>query len=275
LVVLFIAIANDTPYEFVYALNAAIVLISFLSAIFLKSGEEKSREENTESEKTSLAKAQLKTYFTELKEGLLFSIRGVMLPLVIAVVSMSFFADIAYVNMPMLVEEYFGAVTGFILLSGLSVFGGLIGTIVFGAIGEKIKLGKILITSFVFAGVVRILFVTFIDSHLIGAVLIFVVYTGITGIIAMFYHILVQKLPQKNLIGRVDTSITSLRAVAAALGSLAGGVLGTILAEANMAFIVHGISYITIGLFLFLSKRVRTLPEISSLGCHSEHCCES
>jgi MFS family permease len=186
-----------------------------------------------------------------------------MLPLLLSAVTVSFFANIASVNLPMFAEVHFGAAFGFILLSGLAILGSLLGTLLFGAVGEKIKFGKIFVLLFIFSGVVRILFVGAIGLHIILGILIFILYEGVTDTMGMFYYTATQKLPQKNLIGRVSTSFTSLRAAANAVGSIAGGVLGTLLANVDMAFIIQGISYVAIGVFLLLSKRIRGLPKVS------------
>jgi len=242
----------DVAFGWIYGVNAVFMLIALLCAFLLKSDEAENK-----------SSTNIKTYLGELKEGFSFVLKGAMLPLLISAISVSFFANIASVNLPMFAEVHFGAAFGFILLSGLAVVGSLLGTLLFGAVGEKFKLGKILALLFVFAGMVRIAFVGAIGVHLILGILIFILYEGVTDTIGMFYYTATQKLPQKNLIGRVSTSFTSLRATSNATGSLAGGVLGVLLANVDMAFVIQGASYIAIGLFLLLSKRIRGLPKVS------------
>ena len=267
---LFLLTAREAGFAWIYGINAAVLLIAVLFSAFLRNptvtDEESNEETNRESfvPKDKPEKSPIKAYLNELKTGLSFVKAGVMLPLISATVSMGFFSNIAYVNFPRFAEIHLGSATGYILFSALALTGSMIGSIICRAVEAKYSLAKIFIGGFVVTGIIRILFVHVLPGHRTGGILLFVLYVGFASAIILFYQVVIQKLPPKNLISRVATANTSLSAIATALGALAGGVLGAIL-EVNTVFIIQGASYVVIGMLLCFSKQVRSLPESSEL----------
>jgi len=257
-VVLYILMARGADFALVYGVNALIMLTALFFAAFLRSNE-------SDINAAAIDKLALKSYFNELKVGLMFTGKGVMLPLVLAIVFMNLFANIARVNMPMFAEIHLGADTGYIVLSALALAGSLIGSFISRAVESKFELWKILVFVFGFAGATRIIFVNIIGDNFTRAILVYLLYVGLGSTIIIFYRALVQKLPPKNLISRVDTIITSLSAVAIAVGALMGGFLGTLLPNVDTVFIIQGCSYFAIGVFLYFSKTIRNLPKIGDL----------
>ncbi|MCL2286770.1 MAG: MFS transporter [Firmicutes bacterium] len=254
---LMILLANDGDFAWIYGLNAAMLFIAVLFTLLLRYSEPAT---TLSKEKKSVVKA----YFDELKLGFSFAKTKVMLPLVSAIVAMGIFANAANVNFPMFAEVHFGAAFGFILLSALALTGDLIGSILCRAVASVFTLGKILIIGFFMTGAVRILFVNVIGINLVGGVLIYVLYVGFVSTIGIFYHILLQKLPPKDIIGRVATTSTSLTAIATTVGALVGGLLGTHF-DVDTVFIIQGSSYIVIGVLLCFSH-IRKLPKIKEIG---------
>jgi len=261
---LYILLDGGAEFAVAYGVNSAVLLLALLFAALLHSNE--SYDNETTSDKSSLA-----IYLNELKTGFSFVKKGVMLPLVTAAVSMNFFARVAYVNLPMFAELHFGTASGYIILSALAMAGALIGSYISKAVESKFELWKIFVGCFILAGVTRILFVSVITNDLQRAIWIYILYIGIGSTIGIFYRALVQKLPPKSLISRVDTTITSLAAIATAIGALVGGLLGTHLPTVDMVFIIQGISYITIGVCLLFSKQVRELSKVGALGENSSN----
>ena len=260
-VVLYVLMARGAGFELVYGVNAAVLLVGLLFSASLRSNE--SGDGKVKTEKTE--KSGFKMYFYELKAGLSFIKKGVLLPLFTAIVFTGFFADMARVNLPMFAEVHLGTASGFIVLSALALVGGLIGSYISAIIGPKLELSKIFILCFIAAGATRILFVNIIPDNFIRGLLIFALYAGLGGAIGIFFHTLMQRLPPKHMIGRITTLNTSLFGAAAAVGALVGGLAGSILPNVDMVFIIQGASYIAIGLCLCLSKRVRKLPKISDM----------
>jgi len=251
--VLYMLMREGADFALVYSVTAVLLFIALLSAMLLHSNKDTNS-------------VVIQAYLAELKIGFAFVKRGLMLPLIVAAVAMSFFADIAYVNLPMFAEIHIGTASGYIILSALALVGGLIGSYISRAIGARFEVWKILVGCFILAGIARIVFVNVIPDNLTRAIWIYILYVGLGSTIGIFYHTLVQKLPPQNLISRVDTTITSLSAVTAAAGALVGGILGTHLYHVDMVFIIQGGSYIAIGVLLCFCKSVRALPKVGEIG---------
>ncbi|MCL2854974.1 MAG: MFS transporter [Defluviitaleaceae bacterium] len=249
------AINGDGGFGPLYIILAGTLAVSMFFALLLRSPEGR-----------KAGKSTTKAYFAELKQGFAFARKGVMLPLIAATISMSFFNDVAYVNFPAFAELHMGDASGYIILSMLALTGSLVGSIIVGMVDKKFALWKILVGGFLLAGAVRIGFVQTIQHHVVAGILVYVMYIGLGSMISIFFHVLVQKLPPKGIISRVDTSIKSLSAVAVALGALAGGFLGRWLGDVNLIFMLQGASYVLIGICLISSKRIRTLPKIGEIG---------
>ena len=237
-----------------YILLSSILVVSMFFALRLRSPETKKTD-----------KSDTKAYFADLKQGFAFARKGVMLPLIGATIAMSFFSDVAYVNFPAFAELHMGDGSGYILLTMLALFGALLGSIFINMVSRKFDIGKILVAGFFITGLARIGFVYGIGHHLAAGIATYLIYIGLGSMVAIVFHVLIQKLPPKNMVSRVDTSITSLTAVAVALGALAGGFLGRALDDPNLVFIIQGVSYGLISLSLLFSKNIRHLPKTGDL----------
>jgi len=255
-VLLYMMMARGAEFQLVYAVNTVVLAIALVFSIFMRSGESQKPE------------TDLKTYFAELKTGLAFVKQNVMLYLVAALVFLNLFAEIAVVNLPMFAEIHAGSASGYILLIALSLVGGLIGSYISRIIGSKFALSKIFVLGFIAAGAVRIVFVNVIATDFTRSLWVYILYVGLGSTIGIFFQTFLQKYPPKHLIARVNTITTSLCGVAAAIGTLAGGIAGTLLPDVDMIFIIQGVSYIAIGLCLCLSGRVRELPKMGDVKPH-------
>ena len=250
--------ADELNFTLFYGVIAALLFIAVMFTFLLRykeSGEVKTIE----------SKNPLKSYLNELGEGFSFIKTNVILFFTIAVVSIGFFDNIAYVNFPMFIDTRLGEASSYILFSFLAMLGGAIGSYVCRMFESKFKLWAIAAFCLVTAGAARIMFVNIIEDNFTRAILMYLIYTGLGSVLDIFYHVLIQKLPPKNLTGRVFTATTSLGAVAAAIGALAGGFLGARL-YTDTVFFIQGGAYIAIGLLLCFSGQVRSLPIISELG---------
>jgi len=252
-VVLYMLMRQGADFALVYGTITAVLALAFLLSLALKDVE----KDDEKTEKTSYADA--------LKAGFAFVKKGAMLAVVFFMAGMSLFSQIAYVNFPMFAEIHLGTAQGYILLSALAMLGGLVGSWIFGMLSSKIALGRMLVLAFILAGIARILFVHFMPENTTRAIWIYIAYVGLGYAIGIVRQVLVQKLPPKELVSRVDSSLTSLAAIAGAAGAAVGGFLGAHVADIDHIFIVQGISYVGIGLLLVLFKRVRNLPKITEM----------
>jgi len=237
-----------------YSVITAVLLIAVLCSLFFN------HEEALANDKESA----LMSYWGELGEGFLFAKKGAMLFFAVAIMSMNFFSEIAYVNFPMLIDTHLGDASRFLLLSFLAMMGGLAGSFICGAAENKYRLGTIFSASFVLSGVARVIFVFMLPDNFVRAVIPYIVYVGFATTVGMLFTIIIQKISPKNLVSRVTTITTSLSFVATAVGALVGGFMGTVL-DVDTMFFIQGGSYIAIGLLLYLSGSIRGLPKISEL----------
>jgi len=252
---LYFLMAHGAGFSVVYGMNTAILLIALTFSIFLRADEPKTKTDNSD----------LATYFSEMKDGITFVKKGVMLPFLITTILMSFIGSAAYVNLPMFVEVHTNIATGYIILSALALVGGLVGSFISRMVEPYFKLWKILVAFHIVAGIARIVFVYFMAQIFVAALGVFVLYAGITATIGIFTRAIVQKVPPKSFISRVDTNMASIGAVAAAIGALAGGFLATMLPSVDYVFVIQGGAYIVVGVLLCVSKHFRGLSKVSEI----------
>jgi MFS family permease len=254
---LYFAMAGGAEFELVYVVNVAVLLIALIASIFVKSNEPKKTEIKE--------KSHLKTYFTELKEGFTFARRGVMMVLILMFLTVDLFASVAYVNVPMLAQVHTGEASAYILLTALALIGGLIGSYITRIIGPKFEVWKVFVGCLVLAGIARIIFVNVLPDNFTRALWIYAIYIGLGSTVGMFFGTLEQKLPPKHMVARISTITISLFGITSAFGALLGGIMGNLLPNVDMIFIIQGASYIAIGLCVCLSKRIRNLPKIDDV----------
>jgi len=252
--------SDELDFAWLYGITAVLLFIAALFTFIFRY-----KQSATENYEVAESKTLLRTYFGELGEGFSFIKRGALLFFTAAIMGISFFGDIAYVNFPRLIDVRLGSASGYMLFSFLALMGNMIGSFICKVVESKFKLRKILVAAFVFAGAARIMFVITLGDNFTRAILMYLIYIGFGSVIGIFYHVLIQKLPPKNLTGRVDAATRSVSAVAAAIGALAGGFLGTAL-YVDTVFFIQGGAYLVIAILLCLSKKIRSLPKISEIG---------
>ena len=213
--------------------------------------------------KEKAEKAAPSKYIADLKEGAGFIRRDILLYIIIAAVATSFFGEITAVNRPMFVEYHIGA-QGYIAIVVMAIIGGLIASVFVGTFGNKFKLGRFIFTLFVVAGIVRIAFAFTLPVSYMGALIISVASATLATSLSIIFSSLNQKIPPENMVGRVDTIDTTFKAIFVAIGALAGGVLGSVI-PVDYIFILHGVSYIAIGVFIILVPGIRKLPNMNGI----------
>ena len=260
-IVLIVLSTGELNFARFYGVITVLLFIAALCSLFFRYKEP--------AVLSDASKTPLNAYISELKEGLSFVKKGAIFFFTIAVMSMGFFADVAYVNLPMLVETRLGSAFSYMLLSFLALTGTLIGSFICNMIEARYKLWKILVVSFIVAGAARIVFVYLLADEFRTAIIAYLVYIGLASVIGIFYQIIIQKISPKNLLSRVDSAATSLNFIAGAVGALIGGFLGTLL-YIDVVFYLQGIVYIAVGLLVCLSRDIRSLPLVSKIGENGE-----
>ncbi|MCL2286589.1 MAG: MFS transporter [Firmicutes bacterium] len=253
-VFLYLSMARGTEFSIAYAVNAAVLFLGLVFAVLMKSAVAQKPEEK-----------DTRNYLAELKAGLVYVRSDALAHLVLVFIFSGILGHMAHVNLPMFAEIHSGEASGYIILSVIGLLGGLIGSYIARAIGAKYELSKIFTAGFLLMGIIRIIFIYVIQDSFTRSIWILALYVGLGAAIGIFFQSLQQKLLPEKIIGRVSTILTSLFSVAAALGSLLGGVMGSLLPNVDTVFIIQGVSYIVISLFMFLSVRIRKLPKISEV----------
>ena len=259
-VVMFTFSTDEINFNRFYGITAVLLFVASLFT-FLFRYKEHSGDTATSNE----GSAPLKEYLKELGEGFSFVKKGALLFITIAILSERLADNIAYVNFPMFIDMRLGSAFSYMMFVFLAMAGSVIGSFICRLVESKLKLWMIMAAGFVVAGVARIMFISVLTDSFARAVVMYLVYVGFGSVVGIFYQVLIQKLPPKTLTARVYTATTSLSAVAAAIGALAGGLLGTHLYIDNVFFFQVG-AYIAIGILLCFSRQIRSLPVISSFG---------
>jgi len=257
-VLLFVMMNQDAGMRDIVLFGTSTVLfmLALFFALLTRSCE--SKMENNK-------KASVKTYFAELAAGFFFIRQGVMLYLITGFIIINLFVEFAAVNLPMFAEIYTGMAAGYLILVALGVAGGLLGPVFVRFLAPRFSLAKIFTIGIAAVGITRIFFVHIIDDDLSLALLIFVLSAGMSNAISIFSQTLMQKLPPKSMLARIDTTETTLHSIAGAIGALLGGLAGLYLPRVDMVFYIQGVSYIFIAVILGMSGHIRGLPMINDV----------
>ena len=241
-------------FEVVYVVIATLLVLALISSTALKSMEAKPQR-----------RMSLKCYFNELKEGLYFAKRGVLMLLLLAFVVQDLVATAAYVNVPMLADTFAATASGYVLIVFAASMGGMFGSYIAKIIEPKLELWMIFVGCFILAGLVRVAFAYVITVSFLGSLFILLIYAGLGVTIGIFCQSLLQKKPPQRMVARVNTIFISMLGITSVLGAFIGGILGTLLQQIETVFMLQGGVYIAIGLFLCLFKQVRALPKICDI----------
>ena len=250
-VVLFVMLEDGADFIFLYGLSAAFLAIAFLFSLALKKPQV-----GTDVAKTS--------YIDDLKAGGKFICSNVLFYITIAMVVKAFVVQVASVNMPAFAEYHVGA-RGYVVIGVVGMAGGLLASSLVGMFGKSFKIGQLLLVLFALAGGARIGFVHFLPENYhrgLGMLLLFAALNTATGIV---FQSLGQKIPPKDMVARVDTLSTSVVAIFVSLGALAGGFMGSIVSDIRDIFVYQGISFIIIGVLIFLVPAVRKLGKVNDI----------
>ena len=252
-VVLFTSLAGDINFGFLFGFSAVFIALAFISSLFLRNVPHESKEKSVPT-----------NYMRDLIEGAGFIKHSVLLYFIIAIVAMDFVGEIAYINRPMFLEYHAGA-QGYVLFTLMVLIGGIVASYFMGIIGNKFRVGKLTFALFVLAGATRIAFAILVPLNLTGALIITVVYATLVTAVSIAYSSLIQKMPPKDMVGRVDTIATTLITIFVAVGAFAGGFIGRSVSDVGHVFIYQGGSLIAIGMLIVFVPSIRKLPKINKI----------
>jgi len=253
-VLLFAVLEQVDNFHLVFGLSTGFLAVAFLFSLFLR---------NPDTKVVSIDK-QRHRYLPDLIAGIKFLRGNVVLFILIAFVSLSFFSQVAYVNMPAFLEYHAGA-QGYIVVTVVTMVGSLIASSLVGTLGKKFKVGQMMFAFFLFAGVARIFFALVLPQSFYASLGIVVVYATFLGAASIVYGTLQQKIPPKDMVGRVGTMSTTFSAISVALGALVGGFIGRVVPDAAYILIAYGAVTVLIGAYFVLVPAVRKLPKVGDI----------
>jgi len=241
--------AGNANFAVIYGVSAVFLALAFLLSLFLKDPSEK----KIETDSTSY------NYLKDLKEAVRFIRSNVLLFIIIAMVLNQFFAEMANVNRPAFLEYHVG-VQGYIIFTVAALVGNIFASALMGSLGKKVKIGRLIFGVFVLAGVIRIAFAYVLPVSFAGGLATIMIYAVFINMLGITVHSLHQKIPLKEMVGRVDTMSTTFQSIFVTFGALAGGFLGSIVSDVAHVFIFQGIMLLLIALFVLFIPSIRKLP---------------
>ena len=259
--ILYTSLGGDIPFRFIYGISTGFLAITFVFSLLLKNPSVK---EQTEKSPSPDSERPASNYMRDLKEGARFIRHSIFLYLTIALVIKVFVVEIASVNRPMFLEYHVGA-QGYIVFTVMGLLGGIAASFFVGVLGKKFRIGQLLFVLYVFAGAVRIIFVHILPVQFAGGIVTMLLYAALASATGIVYSSLQQKIPPKDMVGRVDTITTTFAAISVTIGALAGGFIGSIVPVVDHIFIFQGAGYIVIGVFLLLVPSIRKLPKMNDI----------
>jgi len=255
--VLFISLGGEVNFRLIFGISAAFLGLTFFFSLLLKSSVGSDAKENTK-------EASKPKYMADLREGIKFIRGNILLYIIIAVIAMDMVGEISYVNRPMFLEYHVGA-QGYIVFTLMGLVGGIIGSYFAGRLGNKYRLGRFIFVLFLLAGIVRIIWALVVPVQYIGGLVTIVLFLALMEVLGVFFTTLNQKIPPRNMVGRVNTISTTCVSISVMIGALLGGFLGSVVPVVDHIFIYQGISYIVFGFLLMLVPSIRRLPKLNEI----------
>lgn len=201
-----------------------------------------------------------KAYFTDLKEGLHFVKKKEILMLIIPFIILNLLLATFTVNLPAIAKLITDSAISYGLLLTMAGLGGVVGAMLSNVVTQRLKIGTIMISTVLFYGLCWLIGIS------LGGIFVYIfafLASIFIGIINVIFTVLFQKLPPANMLGRVNTTITTLVTICMPLGALLGGFLPTLLGV-KYATMLNASLIIWLALILLLLKDVRQLDISSS-----------
>ena len=252
--ILFTSVGEDMNIRIVYGLSAAFLVGAFAFACFLRDP----------SEKKKTAENPKHRYMTDLVAGWKFLRGSVLIYLMVAWIAMRIVMEISSTNMPAFAEYHVG-VQGYVIFTVVGMVGGILASLFVGSFGSKYKIGYFLAAMLVLRGISRVVFVHILPDYYYAGLASLLFFTALSSSVGILYMSLEQKLPPKDMVGRIDTLTTTFFALMGAVGALLGGIVGRLVANVDHIFIFQGYMYVVFGVLIILIPAVRKLPKMDEI----------
>ncbi|ERN53750.1 MFS transporter [Alkalihalophilus marmarensis] len=205
----------------------------------------------------------IRTYVSELKEGVSVLFNKTLSKLLIGVIGINLVGGATFVVLPAF-SDYKGGVEIYGLLLMAQAAGSLTGALLTPYLKlERFGLGKVYAYAFIVSGILWSVAIfspwTWLVVTLYGLAWL---PGGITNILI---NTVLQKGIPKKLLGRVFSAAYSVSGIALPLGSMAGGVLGVYIGS-QYVIALSGIVVLCVGLGWLIDKQTRSLPKINEIN---------
>jgi len=264
-VVLFSSLGGDVNFAFLYGISAVLLGFTFIFSLFLRAPKA-SETPDADAKKVQKEKPN---YIQDLKQGMKF-IKGSFLKFFfIASMAVDFVTEMAYVNRPMFLEYHAGA-QGYVLFVLITLLGSFVASYIAGKLGNKFKVGKVVFALIILAGFTRVFFALIVPVQIIAGLITVAVYAALIVAADIIMSSLNQKVPPKDMVGRVSTISSTFGAVAVALGAFLGGIAGSAVSDISHIFIYQGISLVVVAVVMILIPSIGKLPKMNEISKSEE-----
>lgn len=250
-----------------YTTNSVTFLIGAIVFSMIRIPKTDNEESNVNFTSTQKSmKNFIKTYISDLREGVNMIMNSFMAKLLYGVIIL----NLAVASLIAVFPEYGELIggtefVGFLLMAG--ALGSLTGALMAPSLKlEKYPLGKLFSYGFFIMGGLWVLAVIIPSPWLTLA--LYLIGWIPAGAINVLVFTMVQKTAPKHLTGRLMTATTSLSGIAAPLGALIGGSLGTWIGS-PLVIIINSVIIILIAMYWLINPVVRNIPATKNLNQHS------
>ncbi|MED4130728.1 MFS transporter [Shouchella miscanthi] len=241
---------------YLYGLNAVLFLLPIFTILMIKI--------HYPVKKRSAVREGFVQYKQDVKSGLAFVMHPLILRLLLPLVAVNFLFAIVLVTLPEFADHINGGPTMYgIILAGLGA-GSIIGALIAENIQRKWRLGILLPAGFFFSGISWFVMVFMAQFSLVLLFVFLVLSYIFVGIINVLFTTLFQTLPETNMLGRVNTTVESVISISMPLGSLLGGYIATLL-PISYVIVLFGVGLVLLSIYYLCSSKVRNLPKVLEL----------
>lgn len=251
-----------------YTVNSIAFLIGACIFFFIrlpKNSEEAIAKEKELFNK-NMFRTTVKKYMKDLQEGIEIMFKSFIAKLLYGAIILNLVSAATIAVFPAYGEVIGGTkYVGFLLMA--SALGSLTGAILAPALRlERFPLGKLYAFGYLFAGSLWVIAVMMPTAWL--TLLVYTIAWIPAGALNVIIFTMLQKTSPKHLIGRIFTAATSISGMAAPIGSLLGGSLGTWIGSA-LVVTFSGVIILCVAVCWLVNAEVRNLPATKCLNENS------
>lgn len=239
-----------------------VTLIFISSFLFLNKIKYKKELVKEKNEK----KDSIKSYLNDLKEGIKFVKKPVVLLLLCPLILFNFVYAIFYVGLPEFSSVHFNSPSVYGIILMLFGIGSMIGATASDYLSNRLRIGYLVSYCYLIAGLSWILAIYMISQNLVIFSICFTVLSGMSnGVVNIAYSVLFQKLPDRDIVGRVHTINMTLLNSTTPIASLLGGIFVRNFGSVY-TIVCCGLILSLVSLIVLLNRKFRNLPHVGNIS---------